>query len=99
MERPKISDDERSRQKQKIQHYAATHGLSIFEIGFGIVCRGRNNSCQTCYARALCDTSHDKNAHRHGYQLEAVYIIFLGDNGKISSKPTYAGVEVRNKYS
>ena len=99
MEREPISGENQARQRQILRSYAAKHGMNIFEIGYGLVCRGRNNSHQSCYARALCDTSHDNNARRHGCPSNAVYVLYVGNNGKVLSKPAYAGVEIRRKSS
>ncbi len=98
MERSDVPSDERARQKQRLQKYALKHGLRILETGFALVCRrGRNNAYQSCYALVLQDTSHDKNAARHGFPETVECILSILGNNQISCKPVYVGIELRNK--
>lgn len=97
MERKKISEEALAHEKDRIIHYAHKHGMRILKEGRGVICLGRNNSYESCYATAIKDTKGDKNARRHGFPLGVEVIISVLTNGRVSCLPIYARhVTIRN---
>ncbi len=92
----KIAPTAMAHEEQRIKTYAKKHGMKIFEIGRAIICRGRNDSYLSCYARVLKDTKGDKNARRHGFPVGVECIISILENkGRIACVPVYAGIQIR----
>lgn len=92
-----ISTNAMAHEEQRIRSYVKKHGMRVYEMGRAIICRGRNDSYLSFFARVWKDTKGDKNAKRHGYPLGVECIVsVLEKTGRISCVPVYAkGIKVK----
>ena len=93
-----LSENAMAHEEQRILSYVKKHGLKVYEKGRAIICRGRNDSYLSFYARVWKDTKGDKNAKRHGYPLGVECIVSILENkGRITCVPLYTGITIIKK--